>query len=462
MCWKTMNIRKSMTMRLVSIYAATSFALLLILVVSLYLTFTKELETEDKQFLADTISVVQSEFKELKGNRDPDFLKDEFMIEPSIYHYYLRLIDANGKVIIETPNMTELVPVSRYHEAIDQQAFKMIISNKHYLLMHSKQNINGEDLDIQIAMDVSSGKKILERHKRDLIRTLLIGVVVSAIAAVIVTRRGLRPLSEMTEAVKRITISQPNERIDSDACPQELSQLATAFNHMLNRIEEGYSRLSQFSGDLAHELRIPIANLMGEAEIAISRKRTPEEYQQVIGSSLEELQRLSKLIENLLFLARAEDPKSAITFSTVDVGSIFKDICDYYGIVAEEQGIALVTTGTSTLKGDLAMLRQVISNLVSNALRYTPKGGSITLSTLTRPNGTVEISVKDTGKGIAAEHLPFLFDRFYRVDADRAQMTGGTGLGLAIVKSIVDLHQGSISIDSEPGKGTTVTLIFPV
>jgi two-component system heavy metal sensor histidine kinase CusS len=460
MFWKTLNIRKSITLRLVSIYAATSFALLIVLVLSLYWTYTSELEMDDKQFLANTISVVQNELKDLNGKADPEFFQDEFKIEPSIYHYFLRLIDDQGKVIVETDNMNALVPASHYNDLRELKASNKVVSGKHYLLMHAKQTIHGQMLEIQIAKDVSSQHTQLERHRRDLIRTLIVGVIISALAAVVVTRRGLRPLKEMTEAVKHITISQLNERIGADACPGELAPLANAFNHMLDRIEEGYMRLSQFSGDLAHELRIPISNLMGEAEITLSRPRTQEEYQQVIGSSLEELQRLSNLIENILFLARAEDPKSAVSFSTIDVGAVFKDICDYYGIAAEEEGILLVHTGTSTMKGDPTMLRQVISNLVSNALRYTPKGGSITLSTRTKDNG-VEITIQDTGIGIDKDHLSHLFDRFYRVDADRAQKSGGTGLGLAIVKSIVDLHHGTISVVSQPGKGTTFTIMFP-
>lgn len=461
MFWKIKIPRKSITFRLVFIYAATSFVLLVIMMLSLYFTYTEELESDSKQFLTSTITVVANEIAELNGKLDPDFLKEEFVIEPSIYNYYSRLVDADGKVIVESTNMSALVPPSSYEDIDNQKAVKLAISGKTYLLIHSAQTIHGQNLEIQIAKDVTRENRMLERHRRDLLRTLLIGVILSALAAVVVTRRGLRPLKEMTEAIKRISISQLNERIDSDTTAQELSQLALAFNHMLNRVEEGYSRLSQFSGDLAHELRIPIANLLGEAEIAISRERTNEEYQQVIASSLEELQRLSTLIENLLFLARAEDPKSAITFSTLDVGTIFKDICDYYGILAEDEGIQLLYTGTSTLKGDSGMIRQVISNLVSNALRYTPKGGTVTLATRATES-TVEITVQDTGQGIDAEHLPHLFDRFYRVDAGRAPATGGTGLGLAIVKSIVDLHQGSIKIESQPGKGTTVTLIFPI
>lgn len=471
MCWKTVITRlknklpslHSMTLRLASIYVGTSFILLVFLMFFLYWIFMNQLESENKQFLESTLSVVQNELKGDLRLDDLEMLKEEFIEEPSIYQYYMRLIDANGKVIIETTGMDALVPFSAYHEVPYQTAFKKIVNGKHFLLMHAPHRLNGQTQTIQIAKNISSELKMLVEYRRDLIKILLLGIIVSAAAGVIVTQKGLRPLKEMVKAAKRINITQLNERFDTTACPEELSHLATAFNHMLDRIEEGFDRLSRFSGDLAHELRIPINNLMGNAEVTLSRVRSLEEYQNVIGSNLEELQRLSRLIENLLFLARAENPKAVIPFSPIQVHHMLQELCDYYGVAAEEQNIQLIyhSPENITLAGDLTLLHQAMSNLISNALRYTPAGGSITLSAKTTPHQTVEISVQDTGQGIPAEHIPHLLDRFYRVDADRAQMTGGSGLGLSIVKSIMELHQGELTITSEVGKGTTVTLIFP-
>jgi two-component system heavy metal sensor histidine kinase CusS len=226
---------------------------------------------------------------------------------------------------------------------------------------------------------------------------------------------------------------------------------------MLDRLEKSFTRLSQFSADLAHELRTPIAILRGEAEGALIKARTSDQYREVIESSLEEFQRLSRLIDNLLFLARAETAAS-LTKSSFDGAAAIEKICEFYEAVSQEQGIEIRCEGEAEVYAERVLFRRALLNLISNALRFTPSGGRISVS-LTRGNSGTEISIADTGCGIAAQHLDQVFDRFFRGDAARS--SEGTGLGLAIVKSIMQVHGASVSIESEIGRGTTVTLIFP-
>jgi len=234
--------------------------------------------------------------------------------------------------------------------------------------------------------------------------------------------------------------------------------VAAAFFNMLDRLEDSFTRLSQFSADLAHELRTPLANIRGEAEVALARPRTPNEYQTVIESSVAECERLSGIIDNLLFLARAEAAESKINQSHFDGRAAIERIAAYNEAIAEERRLTITCAGQGDVYADPVLFGRAVSNLVDNAVHFTSDGGRITISLTTNRN-KAEITVQDTGCGIAAEHLPRIFDRFYRADASRS--SEGTGLGLALVKSIADLHGGSVSVESELGRGTLVTVRFP-
>jgi two-component system, OmpR family, heavy metal sensor histidine kinase CusS len=227
---------------------------------------------------------------------------------------------------------------------------------------------------------------------------------------------------------------------------------------MLDRLEDSFTRLSQFSADLAHELRTPIGNMLGEAQVALTRERSSEEYRSVIESTAAECERLSGIIDNLLFLARAESAEQQIERSLFNARDALEKIASFYQTAAEDRRVNIECSGEGQIFADPALFNRALSNLIDNALRFTTDGGNIHIAISTH-DGRTEVSVRDTGAGIAPEHLPRVFDRFYRGDASRS--SAGTGLGLALVKSIVDLHCGSAKIESKLGRGTTVTLTFP-
>jgi two-component system heavy metal sensor histidine kinase CusS len=231
---------------------------------------------------------------------------------------------------------------------------------------------------------------------------------------------------------------------------------------MLERLEESFERISRFTADIAPDLRTPVKNIRGEAEVALARPRTVDEYRDALESSLEEAVRLSELIGDLLFLARAESPLTELHQEKVNVGELLGTVLEYYEASASNAGISLVNQGTEPLNAvlDRSLLLRAVSNLVSNAIAHTLPGGAVTLKA-TPEDGAIRIDVCDTGVGIPAEALPRVFDRFYRVDPSRSKSSGGTGLGLAIVQSIMTLHGGSAAISSQPGSGTQVTLRMP-
>jgi two-component system heavy metal sensor histidine kinase CusS len=277
-----------------------------------------------------------------------------------------------------------------------------------------------------------------------------------------VARRGLRPLADVNATAARITAANLGERLESARLPTELAELAVTFNAMLARLEASFARITQFSADIAHELRTPLQVLRGEAEVALAQGRSPEEYKQVLESGLEECARLAKLIDSLLFLARADNPEMQIAREPLDLATELSGAAEFYEPMAVEAGVTLIHEPNPgiTARLDRTLLQRALGNLIANAIAHTPSGGRVTLSAARRGD-RVEIEVNDTGCGIAAEHLAHLFDRFYRADPARTNAAGHVGLGLALVQSIAVLHGGSATIASQPGSGTQVRLTFP-
>ena len=314
-----------------------------------------------------------------------------------------------------------------------------------------------------MALDRRHEEVLLADYRRNLWLVLGVAGILCLAGSYQLARRGIQPVHDIASTAGHIQSSTLHERIITAALPSELRALADSFNEMLDRLQSSFGRLAQFAADLAHELRTPINNLRGEAEVALSKARTPEEYREVLGSALEEYDRLARWIDGLLFLARAENPARQIEREPADVGQELHGIRDFYEAAAAEVGVLLGVACPEKIVGNLNrnMLQRAVGNLVSNALHDTPAQGKVTLSAR-RQDGVLQIEVADTGSGIAAAHLPRLLERFYRADGPSLPgKAGNIGLGLAIVKGIVDMHGGSVAIVSEPGLGTRVTLSFP-
>ncbi len=311
-------------------------------------------------------------------------------------------------------------------------------------------------------MDRSEEIELLAEYRRNLWIGLGTALVVCAMVGYQIAHRGIRPIQRITETARRIRSTNLDERISPARLPAELLVLADTFNQMLERLEQSFARLSRFSADIAHELRTPVNNLRGEIEVALGRPRSADEYREVLGSSLEECGRLARMIDNLLFLARAENPRTQIDRERFDLGQELAAIREFYEASATEAGVQLVVAVQERVHAELnrPLFQRAVGNLLANAIAHTPKGGAVTLNASGDDLAT-HVEVADTGSGIPAEHLPHVFDRFYRVDSVRTSTTGNVGLGLAIVRGIVELHGGSIALASVPGQGTRVTMTFP-
>ena len=263
----------------------------------------------------------------------------------------------------------------------------------------------------------------------------------------------------MTQSLGRIGPTHLKERVIPTEWPRELQPLAIAFDDMLERLDDSFTRLSQFSADLAHELRTPIANMMGEAQVALTRERTAAEYRETIESTIGECERLSRIVDNLLFVARVDAAREPIARKRFDARKAVEKIAAFYQTIADDRQVTISSSGEGQIFADPDLFERAVGNLIDNALRFTPENGSIQIA-LSEHDADFEVAVSDSGCGIAPEHLPRVFDRFYRAESSRG--SDGAGLGLALVKSIVDLHGGSATIQSQVGRGTTVKLIFPL
>jgi two-component system, OmpR family, heavy metal sensor histidine kinase CusS len=301
---------------------------------------------------------------------------------------------------------------------------------------------------------------LLLDHYRDRLHWAgALGVLLTFAIGFFLVRRALRPLRNMANSAATVTSDKLHTRIEMNNVPSELEPLIASLNGMLAGLERSFQRLSQFTADLAHDMRTPLANMRGATEVALARPRSTDEYQTLLASNLEECDRLSRMIENVLFLARAEHPQFARNLRAFDAGEELQHIAEYFEGLAEDAGVRIAVHGSAPLTADVELFRRAVSNLLANAVRYTPRDGFITLSV--HADGTqVRVCVENEGVPIEASMLERVFDRFYRGDPSRGAASGSAGLGLAIVRTIMELHGGRAYAESDV-RSTRFVLSFP-
>lgn len=453
---------RSIASQLVFLFTLAAALLLCAGLGVLYWIVVRHAFEEDNDVLADKISAVRADLVNAGGAQA---LREELKFQRAGERtsYWIRVLDSDGKPAAETTGMARLLPANVFpappgsaEEMTEPRNFRA--GGKLFALVATTEQSGGQPQIIQVAQDRSEDEQFTRDFGILFFVVLAAGIGAAGVIAITVTKRGLRPVAEMTRALKLTGPTHLHERIAPAGWPRELQPLAIAFDEMLDRLEDSFTRLSQFSADLAHELRTPISNLRGEAEVALTRMRSPEEYREVMESSLAECARLSAIIDNLLFLARAEAAQGLAQRTHFDARAAMEKIAAYYETLAEEHEVAITCTGSAEIYADAQLFGRAVSNLVENALRFTPPHGNICIALKSEP-AAVEISVRDDGRGMEETHLPRVFDRFYRAEASRSSQ--GTGLGLALVKSIAELHGGSAAITSEVGRGTVVTLRLP-
>jgi heavy metal sensor kinase len=276
-------------------------------------------------------------------------------------------------------------------------------------------------------------------------------------------KRALRPVDEITHAAETITARNLSERLPLSDTGDEIERLSATLNRMIERLEQSFHQITQFTADASHELRTPLTILRGELEVALRENELHPAARPVIESVLEETERLSKTVENLMTLSRFDSGQWKLDRSEFDLTRLCRETAEQMSLLAEDKGVQLECAAYQAVNvnADPSRLRQVLINLIDNAIKYTPAGGRVDITVGEQLNYAI-IDVTDTGQGIPAEALPHVFDRFYRVDKARSRELGGSGLGLAIAKSICELHGGNISVESRSSEGTRFRVEIPI
>lgn len=324
---------------------------------------------------------------------------------------------------------------------------------------------DGQLLQISAAHVMLNEQRMLEHYLWRVVAAVLAAFIMIAVLGYLVLRRGLSPLWHMAAQASAIAPNTLSTRVSDADAPQEVRQLICAFNAMLDRLNEGYQRLTQFSADLAHEIRTPIGALLGHCQVALYQPRSVEEYETLLSGNIAELERLARMVENILFLARASHEQPVLNRVLVDAETELRRVVDYFDMLADERGIELRYEGNATLLVDALLFQRALSNLVANAVRYAIADSPVVLDASALP-GSIVITVTNLAPVLPPEQLERLFDRFYRVDATRSASSDSSGLGLSIVRAIMTLHGGEVIARCHPINETTgricFSLIFPV
>jgi two-component system heavy metal sensor histidine kinase CusS len=457
--------RRSIGARLSQLYTLVALSAVAVFAGITDWRLSTNFHTEHQSFVRAKVAELQLDLRDADGQ--PQALIGEIVKETEgtrLRQYQGRVL-LDGRPLGATPGMQRELPAALFPAAVEGAALprlqRMQVDGRSYALTSVRLDPRGA-LTLQLALDVTRDAALQTNLRRALLLAFALLAPLLALAGRWVAAHGLAPLARISGAARSITPTHLSARLPlTPPWPDELKELVQVFNAMLGRIEEAFARLSRFSVDLAHELRTPLANLSGELEVCLMRPREAVDYRAALESGLEECRRLNVLIENLLFMARAEHAGQALHCEPFDAAQACAWVIAQHAPGADARGIGILLAGSASMVADPLLLRQALANLLSNAIRHSIDGGEVRVTLHHNADG-VALDVHDAGEGIEPQHLAHLFDRFYQVDTARRHGEGqGTGLGLAIVKTIVELHGGDVHVQSTRGSGTTVSMHFP-
>ncbi|MDB5835455.1 MAG: histidine kinase [Caballeronia sp.] len=464
---------RSLTATLALAFAGTTLAVFALVGSYVYVALAHEVSTQDDQDIVLAARHMRRLTLELANARDltlhQERLESQVLGNEALS---VEVTDSSGQVLLEhnlsNAALSIVWPVAELDAsaritaesitaltASDGTPFRRIATEA--------KLADGSTVKIVVMRNVADRWLLLKKYRDRLFLASGMGALLAFLMSFLLVRQSLKPLRDIARSAAGFTTDNLSARIAVRKVPRELETLVASLNGMFSGFEHGFNRLSRFTADLAHDMRTPLANLRGSTEVALARPRSSEEYQTLLASNLEECDRLSRMIENVLFLARAEHPHFSRHLLEFDVDEELLKIADYFEGIAEDAGVRIRVTGHARLKADLELFRRAVSNLLANAVRFTPLGAEIMLSVAER-DGAVRVEVMNEGVPLDASLLERVFDRFYRADPSRtngASASGSTGLGLAIVRTIMELHGGKVHAESEP-QGTRFVLTFPL
>ena len=456
----------SLSMRLGLTVSLMGAGLVVVLATLAYLALTFELEKLARKGLESKMEQIQHSLAQGLDTRAirarPHALMDLVMGHDN---FYLTIVatapDDRVLLSVGAKPQEPLLTTYAHRETLGYLNWEDSFGNQVLSASSLMRLASGERVRVLLSLDRMDDQALLSAYLRATVIALPMLLILIGRGAWWLVQRGLAPLKQFSQVAAKVTTQDLTHRLAVDNLPFELGELAQGFNVMLKRLDAGVQQLSQFSDDLAHELRAPLTNLMGKAQVTLSRQRPPDEYKAVLESNTEELERLARIVSDMLFLAQVSHPAARASFTPVSLADEAQRVMELFALSAEDKQLSLTLSGDAQVRGDRLMIQRALSNLLSNAIRHSPQGAHISLLVEAYGNNA-SISVSNPGAGIEAHHLPHLFERFYRADSSRARTEGGTGLGLAIVRSIMILHLGQAEVRSLPGGFTLFRLVFPL
>ncbi|MBN6538435.1 heavy metal sensor histidine kinase [Acinetobacter pittii] len=445
------KVFNAISFRIAIIFTLSTVVILMIMGLVIHQLVMHHFETQDRTQLEGKIQLLHNLLEQNPSNSEDLnlYLKDALV---GHHDLIVQIERPTGKIIFSSApaiiNSQSLIK-SKYNPWIEwkmeNKTYRGLIYNK-----ASDQNNNISTAQIIVGVDTSDHIHFLNEFRRQLLYIGIIGTICLMLLGWFAAWRGLRPVQKMAKVAEGISAQHLSERLEVDNTPTELKSLAIAFNDMLDRLETAVGKLSDFSSDLAHEMRTPINNLMTQTQVCLSRTRDITTYQEILFSNLEEFERLARMVSDMLFLAKAEHGLHRANLQRVNLVKEVSALFDFYDAIAAEKGMSLKQTGQGYVEGDPSMLRRALNNLLSNAIKYG-KSDSIIKINCQQNNDATVLSIENESSPLSQEQLTRLFDRFYRTDTSRQRVEEGTGLGLAITKSILDVHGATIQANYDDG-----------
>lgn len=462
-----------MTLRVrLTLWYGTALALILIIFSTvLYVVTARSLRDAVDQSLEETAAAAVRALEE-RGFLplvDEGELMSQFP-ELARIDKFFQIFSPSGTITIRSPNVKQHeMPLSRQALEVAYAGRTLFESAKYpkeppLRLISVPIVYRGSLLYIiQVGTTMDSVEHTLNRLLLVLLVSMPVALVVSLAGGWFMAGRALRPVDAITLAAQRIAGGDLTQRLTAPVSADEIGRLANTFNDMIDRLETSFRQIRQFSSDASHELRTPLTVMRGETELALRRPRETEDYKAVMESNLEEIDRMTRIVDELLFLSRADMGEVKMEHLPVSLDSLIEDVQRQGALLGQERDVQVLLSATTpaVVLGDELRLRELFLNLVDNAIKYSRSGGTVEMA-LTIEQGQARLSVTDHGIGIAQEDQPQIFDRFYRTDHARAHTKKGTGLGLAICIWIAESHRGQIEVQSKIGEGSTFTVLLPL
>jgi len=468
---KKIRLFKTIGFKISLWYLLSVLLILLIMGIFLYYRLRHSLDKETDRILFDESEFIVQSIQ--KSNYTTNDLQKLIDIKASSKRYLrtsIRLYDIEESAFISSkkffdPNLK--LSVDDITKAVKgENTFKMIkvesLRSPYRLITRPIVIGNSCKYILQVGIYMRLSYKTVENMQENFLMSVPVLVLFSIVGGWFLAKRSLLPIEDIISTTREITTSSLSRRLVPSHTGDELDKLAVTINFMLHRIEESFEKNAQFTSDVSHELRTPIASIKTGIEVILTKKRTEEEYCELMKNTLSVLERITKMINELLELSKAGSNVSILNLKSFNFGSMLKSIQNKFMPVSDlkEIKISVKVTPDVYINADGILLQRVFANLLDNAIKYTPHGGRVDISLVDKGN-SVAVCIKDTGIGISEEHLGNIFDRFFRVDPSRSRDTGGTGLGLNICKKFVELHHGKIKVESELGVGSTFEVILP-